>query len=83
MSCVGCPRIWFADQAGAFIKIAKEGTYTTMGKEGISLQSFDIHFCQVSKLKNDVKKLQKERKEDTQSERKHCTVDTGNQGSRY
>ena len=48
MSRVGCPSVWFADQAGAFIKIAKEGTYITMGKEGISLESFDIHFCPVN-----------------------------------
>ena len=48
MSRVGCPSIWFVDQAGAFIKIAKEGSYTSMGKEGISLESFNIHFCPVN-----------------------------------
>ena len=48
MSRVGCPSIWFVDQAGAFIKIAKEGSYTSMVKQGISLESFNIHFCSVN-----------------------------------
>ena len=38
---------------------------------------------EVSKLKNDMKKLQKERKEDGQRERKPGTVENGNQRSRY
>ena len=48
MSSVGCPSIWFADQAGVFIKIAKEGSYTAMGEEGITLESFNINFCPVN-----------------------------------
>ena len=48
MSRVGCPSVWFADKAGAFVKIAKEGSYTMMGEEGLSLQSFDIPFCPVN-----------------------------------
>ena len=49
MSRVGCPSIWFAEQAWAFIKIAKEGSYTAMEEDGISLESFNINFCPVTR----------------------------------